>query len=184
MRRHRRVVRRDYDQVHRDHRRKGGLRPALQRRSAGPYQGRQGQPGVRCLVRRSGRRLCRRRDEGLLEAYTSPERGCHPGEVQGPEGFWTGVYVGALGFCSNTKVLAEKKLDASHSWQDLLNPELAEDIGYGAPVYLRHRLHDVVDTGQLAGGAGKAMAYMRKLHPNILQYTKSGSAPGADGRAW
>lgn len=31
---------------------------------------------------------------------------------------------------------------------------------------------------QLAGGdEGKALDYMRKLHPNVLQYTKSGSAP-------
>ena len=28
------------------------------------------------------------------------------------------------------------------------------------------------------GGEDEAMAYMSELHPNILQYTKSGSAPG------
>ena len=43
--------------------------------------------------------------EGLLEPYVSPNAEAIPDDQKDADGVWTGVYVGALGFCSNTAVL-------------------------------------------------------------------------------
>lgn len=118
-------------------------------------------------------------DEGLLEPYVSSNAAAIPAKYKDASGAWTGVYVGALGFCSNTKVLAEKGLGAPESWADLLNPKLAKDIGIAHPSTSGTAYTALWTQVTLAGGdETKALEYMRKLHPNVLQYTKSGSAPG------
>lgn len=118
-------------------------------------------------------------DEGLLEPYVSPNAGIIPDKYKDAKGTWTGVYVGALGFCSNTKVLAEKGVAVPDSWADLLDPKLSKDIGIAHPSTSGTAYTTLWTQVQLAGGdEDKALAYMRKLHPNVLQYTKSGSAPG------
>jgi iron(III) transport system substrate-binding protein len=116
---------------------------------------------------------------GVLEPYVSPSAATIPAKYKDPNGVWTGVYVGALGFCSNTKVLAEKNITAPKSWQDLLNPALSKNIGIAHPstsgtaytaLWTQVQLHN--------GDQNAALTYMRSLHPNVLQYSKSGSAPG------
>ncbi len=47
------------------------------------------------------------KDMGLLEAYKSPNAAAIPDQYKDADGWWTGVYVGALGFCSNTEILKE-----------------------------------------------------------------------------
>lgn len=117
-------------------------------------------------------------EQGLLEAYASANAAQIPPKYKDPNGVWTGVYVGALGFCSNKKVLAEKGLTAPQSWADLLNPKLAKEIAIAHPSTSGTAYTALWTQVTLAGGdEGKALEYMRKLHPNVLQYTKSGSAP-------
>jgi iron(III) transport system substrate-binding protein len=117
-------------------------------------------------------------EQSLLQSYSSPAAASIPDRYKDRDGYWTGVYVGALGFCSNTKVLAEKKVAAPQSWQDLLNPALKSNIGIAHPstsgtAYTALWTHVVVGGSQDAG-----LAYARRLHPNVLQYSKSGAAPG------
>lgn len=116
---------------------------------------------------------------GVLESYVSPNAATIPSKYKDPNGAWTGVYVGTLGFCSNTKVLAEKKVAPPASWQDLLNPALSKNIGIAHPstsgtaytaLWTQVLLHN--------GDQNAALDYMHALHPNVLQYSKSGSAPG------
>lgn len=117
-------------------------------------------------------------EENLLEPYVSSNASVIPDKYKAADGTWTGVYVGALGFCSNTKLLAEKGLTPPDSWADLLDPKLAKDIGIAHPSTSGTAYTALWTQVQLAGGdQGKALAYMRKLHPNVLQYTKSGAAP-------
>jgi iron(III) transport system substrate-binding protein len=117
-------------------------------------------------------------EQGLLEAYTSANAAQIPAKYKDPNGTWTGVYVGALGFCSNKKVLGEKGLAAPQSWADLLDPKLAREISLAHPSTSGTAYTALWTQVTLAGGdEGKALDYMRKLHPNVLQYTKSGSAP-------
>jgi iron(III) transport system substrate-binding protein len=116
--------------------------------------------------------------QGLLDAYVSPNATAIPAKYKDPAGSWTGVYVGVLGFCNNTKVLAEKKVSEPRSWQDLLNPGLRRNVGIAHPatsgtaytaLWTQVTLHQ--------GNADAALAYMKQLHPNVLQYSKSGTAP-------
>ena len=61
--------------------------------------------------------------DGLLEKYVSPNAAKIPDRFRDRDGFWTGVYVGYLGFASNSKLLKEKNLEPPKSWNDLLKPE-------------------------------------------------------------
>ncbi|MEO3778388.1 ABC transporter substrate-binding protein [Micromonospora sp. B11E3] len=116
--------------------------------------------------------------EGLLEPYVSANASVIPNKYKDPQGVWTGVYVGALGFCSNTKLLAKKGLEVPDAWADLLDPKLSKDIGIAHPSTSGTSYTALWTQVQLAGGdETKALEYMRKLHPNVLQYTKSGAAP-------
>ncbi|WP_319237894.1 ABC transporter substrate-binding protein [Streptomyces sp. MB09-02B] len=117
-------------------------------------------------------------DQGLLEPYVSENAAAIPAKYKDVSGLWTGVYVGALGFCSNKELLKEKGFDAPTSWADLLDPKLKKDIGIAHPSTSGTAYTALWTQVQLAGGdEAKALGYMRDLHPNVLQYTKSGAAP-------
>ncbi|MEV0596051.1 ABC transporter substrate-binding protein [Nonomuraea cavernae] len=117
-------------------------------------------------------------DQGLLEDYVSPNAAAIPDRYKDRTGAWTGVYVGVLGFCNNTKVLGEKGVTAPGSWQGLLNPALKQNVGIAHPS-TSGTAYTALWTQVLLNGGDKdgALAYMRKLHPNVLQYSKSGAAP-------
>jgi iron(III) transport system substrate-binding protein len=117
-------------------------------------------------------------DAGLLTAYASPNAASIPAEYKDPSGMWTGVYVGVLGFCSNTKVLAERHTAVPASWKDLLDPALRREVGIAHPS-TSGTAHTALWTQvTLAGGSvDGALDYLRRLHPNVLQYSKSGAAP-------
>jgi iron(III) transport system substrate-binding protein len=115
--------------------------------------------------------------EGLLETYASPEAAKIPAEQKEASGVWTGVYVGALGFCSNTKILGELGVAAPDSWDDLLDPKLKGQVAVAHPASSGTAYTAFYTQVLRLGGEEPAMDYMKKLHTNVLQYTKSGSAP-------
>jgi iron(III) transport system substrate-binding protein len=149
-------------------------------------------------------------EEGLLEAYESPNAAAIPDQYKDPEGFWTGVYVGALGFCSNVELLEELGLEAPTSWDDLLAPELVSNVAMAHPatsgtaftafwtvVTLKANEleypegmpegdEEVEGTGEgfdedgapTQAAIDAAFEYFAELNNNILQYTRSGAAPG------
>ncbi|MCI2957206.1 ABC transporter substrate-binding protein [Agromyces atrinae] len=116
---------------------------------------------------------------GLLEPYTSPNAEQIPDEYKDADGRWTGVYVGALSFCSNTDILAEIGAKAPTSWQDLLDPKFKSNIAMAHPGTSGTAYQALWTEVELNGGdQDAALAFFGKLHSNILQYSKSGSAPG------
>jgi iron(III) transport system substrate-binding protein len=117
-------------------------------------------------------------EQGLLEAYNSPNATAIPAKYKDSSGMWTGVYAGAIGFCSNTKILGERKLSPPQSWQDLLNPALKRNVAMAHPSTSGTAYTTLWTQVALNGGADGGIGFMRKLHSNILQYTKSGVAPG------
>ena len=116
-------------------------------------------------------------EEGLIEPYDSPEAAAISDEQKHPDGVWTGVYVGALGFCSNTVVLEELGLDVPTSWDDLLDPALQGQVAMAHPASSGTAYTATYTQVLRLGGEDEAIAYMQELHPNILQYTSSGAAP-------
>ncbi len=150
-------------------------------------------------------------EEGLLEQYESPNAEVIADQHKDADGYWTGVYVGALGFCSNVEILDELGVDPPTSWADLLNPDLQGNVAMAHPATsgtafttfwtnvtlaadaLEWPDGKTDEDGEEIEGTGlgydedgfpteeaydNAFEYFAKLHQNILQYTRSGSAPG------
>jgi iron(III) transport system substrate-binding protein len=87
-----------------------------------------------------------------------------------------GIYSGPLGFGYNTELLAKKKLAVPKTWNDLLNPALKGEIQVANPASSGTAYTMVATLVQLMG-EDKAFEYMKKLHANISQYTRSGTGP-------
>lgn len=117
--------------------------------------------------------------EGFVEPYDSPNAAEIPDEYKDADHRWTGVYVGALSFCSNTDVLDEIGADAPESWDDLLDPAFKADIAMAHPGTSGTAYQAVWSHVELNDGdQDAALDYFSRLHSNVLQYSKSGSAPG------
>ncbi len=116
--------------------------------------------------------------EDLLEAYVSPNAAEIPAAQKDPNGLWTGVYVGALGFCSNKDVLSKLGVEKPTSWEALLDPKLKGQVAMAHPASSGTAYTAVWTQVTRLGGIDPAFQYLKQLHQNILQYTKSGSAPG------
>ncbi len=87
-----------------------------------------------------------------------------------------GIYSGPLGFGYNPELLAKKKLAAPKSWADLLKPEFKGEIQVANPASSGTAYTMVATLVQLMG-EDKAFDYMRALHKNVSQYTRSGTGP-------
>ncbi|MDP3084822.1 MAG: ABC transporter substrate-binding protein, partial [Rubrivivax sp.] len=87
-----------------------------------------------------------------------------------------GIYSGPLGFGYNTELLAKKKLAVPKTWNDLLNPALKGEIQVANPASSGTAYTMVATLVQLMG-EDKAFDYMKALHKNISQYTRSGTGP-------
>lgn len=118
------------------------------------------------------------KDAGLLEPATSKNTDLIPERFRDAEGYWTGVYIGVLGFCSNQSVLDSLGADAPESWEDLLDPKFTSQIGVAHPGTSGTAYTMLWTQVQLAGDEDGALDYLRDLNANVLQYSKSGSAPG------
>jgi iron(III) transport system substrate-binding protein len=115
--------------------------------------------------------------EGLTEEYRSPMLGeLQPWAVAQAEtsGYRTvGIYAGALGFGYNSTMVTDA---APACWADLLDPRFADDIQVANPNSSGTSYTMLATMVQLMG-EDQAFDYLAKLHTNISQYTKSGSAP-------
>lgn len=116
------------------------------------------------------------KEYGLLEKYVSPNAEKIPAQFKDPDGYWTGIYVGYLGFSSNKKLLAEKGIPEPKSWQDLLRPELKGQVVVANPGSSGTAYTMLATIVQLMGEE-KGLQYMKQLHSQIKTYPKSGTAP-------
>ncbi|OQY40889.1 MAG: iron ABC transporter substrate-binding protein [Fusobacteriia bacterium 4572_74] len=116
-------------------------------------------------------------EAGLIEPYISPEAVNIKEEQKDPNGIWTGIYVGYLGFVGNQKMLDEKGLKMPTSWADLLKPEYKGEIVVAHPGSSGTAYTMLATLVQLMG-EDKAMEYLKNFNEQVRQYTKSGTAPG------
>lgn len=117
--------------------------------------------------------------EGLLEAYDSPNAVNlrDPQLMKAPDNTWFGVYIGTLGFATNTDYLAaHPEVTAPTSWDDLLKPEWKGQIMIAHPSSSGTSYTALCTNLQLRGEEA-GWEYMRNFAGNVLQFTKSGSAP-------
>jgi len=87
-----------------------------------------------------------------------------------------GIYSGPLGFGYNSELVAKKKLDVPKSWADLLKPQYKGEIQVANPASSGTAYTMIATLVQLMG-EDKAFEYLKNLHRNIGQYTRSGTGP-------
>jgi iron(III) transport system substrate-binding protein len=119
-------------------------------------------------------------EQDLTLEYKSPSLGqLHPwAQDQARQSGWrtVGVYSGPLGFGFNTELLAKKKLAAPKCWKDLLSPSLHGEVQVANPASSGTAYTMIATIVQLMG-EDKAYEYLKGLHKNVSQYTRSGTGP-------
>ncbi len=119
-------------------------------------------------------------EEGLTEAYTSPMMSQLNGWAVTPHqatgGKTVGIYMGGLGFGYNKELLAQKNVPAPKCWKDLLSPALKGEVQIANPNTSGTSYTTLATMVQLFGEE-EGFNFMKQLHRNVSQYTKSGSAP-------
>ena len=119
-------------------------------------------------------------EEGLTEPYKSPRMG----ELQdwavrqweAAKGRTVGVYAGALGYSFNVPQLAKKGLPEPKCWADLTKPQFKDEVQVANP-NSSGTSYTMLATFVQLWGEDKAFDFLKALHRNINQYTKSGAAP-------
>ena len=119
-------------------------------------------------------------EEGLTEEYVSPMREqLHDWSIAQAESAGNrtiGIYSGALGYGYNNDLLAANNLPEPACWKDLLKPEYKGHIQMANPNSSGTAYTTLATMVQMFGEE-EGFQYMKDLHANINQYTKSGSAP-------
>jgi len=117
--------------------------------------------------------------EGLLEQYKSPNAAnlLKPELYQDPDNYYSGIYVGSLGFATNENWLkAHSGVEAPASWDDLLKPEFKGQIFVAHPSSSGTSYTALCTVIQMRGEEA-GWEYLRQYAGNVAQFTKSGAAP-------
>ena len=113
--------------------------------------------------------------EGLLAPY-APRINFEPPPGTFDEAhYWTGFYFGAIGFASNTEILARKEIPPPTSWHDLLKPSFKGEISV-AYAYTSGTANTLLAAIVQMMGEDAGFDYIAKLDRNVHHYNRSGSA--------
>lgn len=119
-------------------------------------------------------------EEGLTVAYNSPMRkelqNWSLNQAKSAGDKTIGIYSGALGYGYNADLLKKSGLSVPKCWKDLLKPEYKGHVQMANPNSSGTAYTTLATIVQIFGEA-EGFEFMKGLHKNINQYTKSGSAP-------
>jgi iron(III) transport system substrate-binding protein len=119
-------------------------------------------------------------EEGLTETYKSPRmtelQDWAVRQWEQAKGRTVGVYAGALGYSYNVEQLKKKGIAEPKCWSDLIKPAFKDEIQVANPNSSGTSYTMLATLVQLMG-EDKAFDYLKALHKNVNQYTKSGAAP-------
>ncbi|HFE66103.1 MAG TPA: ABC transporter substrate-binding protein [Chloroflexi bacterium] len=119
------------------------------------------------------------KNEGMFEQYESPNTKnlLDQDKYLDPDNYWAGIYLGSLGFATNKDFLeANPGLEAPTSWDDLLKPEFKGQLLVAHPS-TSGTSYTAMSTILQLMGEEKGWEYLNKYADQVLQFTKSGSAP-------
>lgn len=102
-----------------------------------------------------------------------------PADCKDPEGLWFCVHEATMAFIVNTKALEKAGAPVPKSWRELLDPKYKGLVGYDDPT-IHGTAWEVTFAANLAmGGDTKNLRpgidYLKKLHPNIVSYSRETS---------
>ncbi len=119
-------------------------------------------------------------EENLTQAYVSPNRRRIAefaiNQAKASKDRTIGIYSGALGWGYNEEMLKKEGLPVPQCWADLIKPIYKGKIQIANPNSSGTAYTALATLVQLMGEKD-AFNYLRALHRNVNQYTKSGSAP-------
>ncbi len=119
-------------------------------------------------------------EEGLTMEYLSPMRDqLHDWAISQAESSGNrtiGIYSGALGYGYNSDILEANNIPVPACWKDLLKPEYKGHVQMANPNSSGTAYTTLASMVQIFG-EDEGFEFMKGLHKNINQYTKSGSAP-------
>lgn len=107
---------------------------------------------------------------GLLEPYRSPAARAIPEKWRDPDGYWTGIYFGAIVFISG------RDRTPPTSWQGLLDPQYRGEVVVSYPYTAGTGYTILAGLAAMMGEEG-ALVYSQELDRQVRRYTKSGGAP-------
>ncbi|AKD37859.1 AfuA [Pasteurella multocida subsp. multocida OH4807] len=115
---------------------------------------------------------------GLLTPYKSPNLQYIPDELKDPAkmkgNYTSAIYLGVLGFGVNTERLTKLGIPVPKCWKDLTDPRLKNEIQSADP-QSSGTAYTALATFIQLWGEDKAFDYLKALHQNVSQYTKSGN---------
>lgn len=120
--------------------------------------------------------------DGLLEPYTeSLVWQFMPSQFKDKNGLWIGIYVGYIGFVSNTEFLDKVGAEAPTSWQDLLKPEFKNEISLAYPFTSGTAYTTLAGMLTAIGSSEPGFdaeddAYLEAFNAQVHHYNNSGSA--------
>jgi iron(III) transport system substrate-binding protein len=116
---------------------------------------------------------------GLLDpyrpAYLNDLHGWAVRQYAMSENFVGGFHTSAIGFGWNEDVLRKKKLPATKCWADLTDAKYKGEVETSNPVS-SGTVHTILAGQVQLMGEDAAFDYLKKLHRNVTQYTRSGQA--------
>ena len=119
--------------------------------------------------------------EGLLQAYRSPRLAelapWAQKATERSEYKVAAIYRIIIGFGSNPALLAKKSLAAPRCWSDLTESAYRKDVELSNPV-TSGTGYTILATLVMLYGEDGAFAYLKRLAPNVVRYTQSGTAQG------
>ena len=119
-------------------------------------------------------------EEGLTSPYQSPMRkelqAWSLNQARSADDKTIGIYSGALGYGYNEDLLKKNNLPVPACWKDLLKPVYKGHVQMANPNSSGTAYTTLATIVQLFGEE-EGFEFMKGLHKNINQYTKSGSAP-------
>jgi iron(III) transport system substrate-binding protein len=119
--------------------------------------------------------------EGLLSEYRSPrlpELAPWARAATEETGYKVAaIYRIIIGFGSNPAVLAKKRVAAPRCWSDLTDAKYAKEIELSNPI-TSGTGYTILATLVTLYGEDAAFAYLKRLAPNVVRYTQSGTAQG------
>ena len=119
-------------------------------------------------------------ERGLTQEYRSPklaelhEWAQHQARDSGYRTI--GIYLGVLGIGYSEQTLAKKKLPKPACWKDLLSPAYKGEIQIANPASSGTAYVAIASLVQIMGEE-KAFEFLKGMHRNVSQYTRSGTAP-------